>query len=222
MISALNLQLASHVLALGSDFDNNTSHVFELLKLQYAAMPTEILETESKKAIEYDKGLKEMYDLGLEFMSKPYDLNELSQLPDETLGKAYSKHMLDGDLKPDLYKPHLDLTPSVWLFDRATITHDIWHVVCGFDTSVEGEIGINSFYLGQRPDPAYAFINIAGILSAVSQNNPKNIDSITDAIARGYKMGKNASSLLSVKWEDIWDKPLLTVRKELNIISETI
>lgn len=36
---------------------------------------------------------------------------------------------------------------------RLSQTHDLWHVITGFDTTVVGEIGLQAFHLTQFPYP---------------------------------------------------------------------
>lgn len=212
------IQAAYHTLALGADFSANTNHVFKLFDTLASAMPQEIVEQESIKMIQANQGLKEMYESrNPKYISTPYDLEALNNLLEGTLGKTYAAHMIENNFNPEFYLHHDISKPSSWLFDRANKTHDIWHVVTGFDTSAEGEIGLNSFYLAQRPAADYALINISGILSSLKSGNPQDIDKMTQAISIGYQQGKKANPLIGVKWEDMWDKQLSEVRHDLNI-----
>jgi ubiquinone biosynthesis protein COQ4 len=213
------IQAAYHTLALGADFNANTVHVFKLFENLASSLPPAILEQESLKLIQSDSGLKEMYQSqDAKFISTPYDLEFLSKLSEGTLGREYASHMICNNFSTDIYPTYDTSKPAFWLFERANKTHDIWHVVTEFDTSTEGEIALNNFYLAQRPVPDYALINIAGILSSLKSGNPLDIDKMTQAISNGYQRGKQAKSLVGVKWEDIWHRSLSEIRKELNIV----
>ncbi|MBW4511778.1 MAG: hypothetical protein KME64_35540 [Scytonematopsis contorta HA4267-MV1] len=212
------IQVAYHTLALAADFNANTDHVFKLFDTLSATVPPEIVEQEASKMIQANSGLKEMYEsLNPKYITLPYDLEALNNLPGGTLGKMYANHMIENNFNPEFYLHHDISKPSLWLFDRANKTHDIWHVATGFDASPEGEIGLNSFYLAQRPAADYALINISGILSSLKSGNPQDIDKMTQAISAGYRQGKEANPLIGVKWEDIWDKQIHEIRKDLNI-----
>jgi ubiquinone biosynthesis protein COQ4 len=212
------IQVAYHTLALGADFNANTDHVFKLFDTLADGLPSEIVEQESLKMIQANPGLKEMYESGdPKYITTPYDLEALNKLPEGTLGKMYATHMIEHNFDPEFYPHHGTSKPSLWLYDRAAKTHDIWHVASGFDTSAEGEVALNNFYLAQRPAADYAFINISGILSSLKSGNPDDIDKMTQAISLGYQKGKQASLFIGVKWEDMWERQLVEIRKDLNI-----
>ena len=42
---------------------------------------------------------------------------------------------------------------------RLSQTHDLWHVITGFDTMVAGEIGLQAFHLTQFPHPLGAVLS---------------------------------------------------------------
>jgi ubiquinone biosynthesis protein COQ4 len=213
------IQAAYHTLALGANFSANTAHVFQLFETLAASQTPEVLEQESLKIIHSNSGLEEMYkSQEAKYISKPYNLEALSQLPSGTLGKEYASHMIGNNFSSDIYPRYDTSRASFWLFERANKTHDIWHVVTGFDTSSEGEIALNNFYLAQRSAPDYALINISGILSSLKSGNPLDIDKMTQAISDGYQLGKKAKSLIGVKWEDMWDKQLSKIKQELNVV----
>ena len=79
------------------------------------------------------------------------DSEELGQLPEGTLGYEYARHMKKHNPHP--LEISLDLieaaktNPFAW---RYIATHDIFHVLLGFDTSYAGEIGVLGFSIGQN------------------------------------------------------------------------
>ncbi len=213
------IQVAYHTLALGADMNANTNHVFKLFDTLAESAPSDVVEQESLKMIQANSGLKEMYESAdPKYITTPYDLEALNKLPEGSLGKMYATFMIERNFDPEFY-PHKGTSkPSLWLYDRAGKTHDIWHVASGFDTTPEGEVALNSFYLAQRPDAQYAFINISGILHSLKSGNPQDIDKMTQAISTGYQRGKQASLFIGVKWEDMWDRQISEIRKDLNIL----
>jgi ubiquinone biosynthesis protein Coq4 len=138
------------------------------------------------------------------------DLAELVQLPPETLGGAYARHMLSLGLDPAAF-----LTPEDdWLDQRAAIGHDIFHVIAGYDASVVGEFGVAAFTFVQYWDLLNVFV-----LSFVplSLTNPRWTVRLGLALVRGFRMGWVSQPVVAYAVEENWDKPLAQVRRELGI-----
>ena len=76
-----------------------------------------------------------------------YNLDELELLPANTLGNVYAKHMKFNHLDPEFYNDVKPVNAMHYLRLRIRKTHDIWHVINGFDTSENGEMGLQGFYL---------------------------------------------------------------------------
>src|SRR5262245_52098391 len=67
------------------------------------------------------------------------DMGELLKLPKDTLGYRYAEHMTRLNLKQDFYKK-LEIKDDIsFVLMRMRQTHDLWHVVTGFNTEVVGE-----------------------------------------------------------------------------------
>lgn len=138
------------------------------------------------------------------------DLAQLSQLPPETLGGAYARHMIGLKLDPNAF-----LFPDDdWLEQRNAIGHDIFHIIAGYDASPIGEFAVAAFTLVQYRDMLNVFV-----LSFVpiSLTNPLWTIPLLRAIARGFRMGQTSSPVVAYPVEDNWDKPLSQVRQELGI-----
>jgi len=99
---------------------------------------------------------------------------------------------------------------------RLSQTHDLWHIITGFDTSIAGEIGLQAFHLPQFPYPLATFL-VGTSLISTSLREPEMLPSLLEAIAQGFQMGKTAKSLFAQKWEEGWEKPLTQWQAELNI-----
>ena len=105
-----------------------------------------------------------------------------------------------------------------YLLLRLRQTHDIWHVVTGFSTDVPGELGLKAFELAQTRRTMAGILMAGGFLKCLLQT-PTELDVLLDRIARGYRMGTQAKSLLAQKWELAWDKPLADWRSELRLVT---
>ena len=100
---------------------------------------------------------------------------------------------------------------------RIRKTHDIWHVLTGFDTDAAGEVGLMGFYQAQYPSPFPMAIKAATMLGAIERRDLAEIADILEQIGAGYQNGKRAHRLYAVRWEDYWERDLAEVRGEFSI-----
>jgi ubiquinone biosynthesis protein COQ4 len=143
------------------------------------------------------------------------DLEQLALLPSETLGYAYANHMLQNGLKPLKIKPSNN--DYEFLGAHITETHDIWHVVTGFNTNIIGEIQLEAFYVLQlQASRFFLALLTKNLLKTVIDDIERSVDCM-DAIADGWVMAKQAKPLFGIDWKTLWSKPLNEVRDALNI-----
>ncbi|MGD1803824.1 Coq4 family protein [Dapis sp. BLCC M126] len=156
------------------------------------------------------------------YIAKPHDLDKLLQYSEESLGHIYASTMkAKGFSAEDLYTPVSINSDVSYLNARLGQTHDIWHIITGFDTSDLGEIGLQAFYLAQYPDPLATML-IANSLIGVTLLTPEELPELLKAIAKGWEMGSKAKPLFAQKWEENWEKPLIEWQTELNIQSVAV
>ena len=161
-------------------------------------------------------------DAGAEAMVKsraPFakiDLAALARLPVGTLGQVYAEHMQRLGLDPNFY-PELkvDDDPS-YIVMRMRQTHDLWHVVTGFDTEVAGELGLQAFMLAYLALPLPVIL-VGGGLLKLGLLDHENLGNGVQAITRGMTMGQAVRGLFAYNWAANWAKPLAEVRRELKI-----
>lgn len=158
------------------------------------------------------------------YMGPEYDLDKLSKLPKNTLGYTYAKIMTTLGLKPHFYRdrPSLD-DESDYVTMRVRKTHDIHHALSGFDMHV-GEIGVIAINVSQFGYPAFMLIDLIGLTMACFPTLSKMPDSekflgglVFDTLSAGIKMGREAKQLFPMKFEEMLERPIQDVRKELNI-----
>jgi ubiquinone biosynthesis protein Coq4 len=144
------------------------------------------------------------------------DLDALGRLPPGTFGRAYADFMRAHDLSPEdlvLVEGQTDLD---FLRNHLRETHDLWHVVTGFETDVAGELGLQAFYLAQIHGPFPVMLLAVGMLNALLReldDAPRRVE----AIARGWLLGKRAAPLFGQRWAARWEEPLEDLRRELRI-----
>ncbi|ACK73178.1 conserved hypothetical protein [Gloeothece citriformis PCC 7424] len=150
------------------------------------------------------------------YMAKPHNLEELLCYPKDSFGYIYASYLIEKGYDPDLYSDIVINSDGSYVEARISQTHDIWHIITGFDTSIIGEIGLQAFHLPQFPYPLATML-IANSLMFATLAAPETLPNLLDAIAQGWEMGKKAKPLFAQKWEQAWDKPLIQWQRELNI-----
>lgn len=159
--------------------------------------------------------LEEMWQT--RFQAERYDVEALLQLPCDTLGGVYARHMKANGLRPDYYKEVTPRHRMQYLRERIHQTHDIWHVLTGFNTDEFGEVGLQGFYFAQFTNGQAAIIGAAAILKSVLRGRFSDLEKHVDAFCQGYCAGRRAESLLAVRWEELWGERLEDVRKRYRV-----
>jgi ubiquinone biosynthesis protein COQ4 len=145
--------------------------------------------------------------------SRSVDLDALRALPADSLGGAYIRYLDENGLDPDLFQAPPGLPPvPAFVSQRMRQTHDIWHVLTGYKPDVAGEIALQAFTFGQTRMPSAALIAIGGALR-LSRIRPGIVRMALD----GYRRGRRASFLPTVRWEQHWRRPVAEMRDELGV-----
>ena len=145
------------------------------------------------------------------------DLEQLSHLPEQSFGYQYASHMKQNHLTPLQVSPELStLADKNVLSLRYVITHDIFHVLLGFDTSYAGEIGVLAFAVEQNYSQQFKLsLIIARFLYPILA--PFQVSKIFENIRKGRELGKQAKFLLNYRFEENWQRPLSEIKAELGL-----
>ncbi len=172
----------------------------------------------TRLAMEHVRKVPEMAALMEErYLCDVPDTEKLLDYPEGTLGYCYAHHLDDRGFDPDYYRK-IDVRDDIdYVLMRLRQTHDIWHVITGFDTDRLGEIAIKAVELAQTRRPMAAVITTGGVLRYL-RKDPEQLGSVLEMISAGYQMGIHAKLLLAQKWELGWDRPLADWRAELNVV----
>lgn len=148
--------------------------------------------------------------------SRSVDFDRLLQLPADTLGGAFARHMKTNQLDPDLFQAPPGLPATVaYVAKRVRQTHDIWHVLTGYGTDVPGELALQAFYWAHMGMPSSAAITVLGSLRYATKFRDRRLFAM---VKEGFDRGRAVSRFLpTVYWEELWDKPLDEVRAMLHI-----
>lgn len=148
------------------------------------------------------------------------ELDELRGLPQGTLGRAFADWLVAQGFKPNelmTYDRAHDKADNEVERYRAHLqsTHDLWHVLTGFATDVDGEVGLQAFYLAQLNTPLALILMSASLLGVLRER--RDAASLMEAITRGWGMGKSARPLFGVDWASLWSTPLAEVRARFGL-----
>jgi ubiquinone biosynthesis protein COQ4 len=143
------------------------------------------------------------------------DLQQLHQLPENTLGYIYANHMIKNGFTPPSTPEAVDgkSYPGAHLLE----THDIWHVVTGCDTTKAGEIKLEAFYVAQiYPSPLFLAL-LAKNLMKTALEDIELCEEHMNALVQGWMLGKQANSLFGIQWNTQWETPLENLRNQFNL-----
>jgi ubiquinone biosynthesis protein COQ4 len=150
----------------------------------------------------------------------PIDLEQLGRLPEGTFGRVYADHMQANQLQSFNVSPELAAVAQRNVFAlRYAVTHDIFHVLLGFDTSYAGEIGVLAFAAEQGYSQSLQLsLKVARILYPILA--PQQRQAIAANLQRGRELGREAKFLLGYRFEDHWEEPIDVVKAELGLLPQ--
>lgn len=146
-------------------------------------------------------------------------LAALASLPEGTLGRSFADFMQARGLDPASIPKLTSEDEAGFVRQHLYETHDLWHVVTGFDTDVPGELGLQAFYSAQLDGALPRFLMVGGLLNT-RRHGQDEWAARVDAMARGWQAGRSAALFFGVCWDTMWDKPLVEVRRALGVRPE--
>lgn len=141
------------------------------------------------------------------------DLDTLARLPENTFGYAVARFMRDNGLSwfvvTDEIDPEMRRRNAYGI--RLARTHDLIHVLTGFDTSWPGEMGVYAFQYGQGWS---AWSPVLGLCTWLVYPflTGFRLPTLWAAWKRGVQLGRSAPFLLGERLEDRFAEPLEQVR----------
>lgn len=165
--------------------------------------------------------LAEMFAGG--YLAPDYRVEDLAGRAPGTLGHAFYRFMTDNGLSQDDIPRSRPETNLGFHARRVEETHDLWHVVLGYQPDLPGEIGILSFFVGHllravRREHALAarfvVLLILAFLVHVAACRPRLLPAALANLVRGARRGLSTRPLWAVRWEEMWDRPLAEIQAE--------
>ena len=154
-----------------------------------------------------------------ELSSELVDYDLLRQLPADTLGGAYARHLDDNKITADYQAAatrHVEDPDLAYIMRRFRQTHDVWHALLGIGITGHEEVLIHWFSYGQLRLPVSAMIMVFGTMKHLVLE--KRWGALRHSAFEAYRSGRDAAPLIGVVWEDLWDAPLDRVRAIYGIL----
>ena len=207
------LSLARHLLA----FTLDPSRLDRLERLADVACNLEDPRP-SREVVEHalrDAGYRDLAGRG--YRPPLPDIDRLAALAPGTLGHAFAAHMRAARLQIGFYRPTRSVHPGVgYLAERQVRTHDIFHVLTGYDTTPHGELALQAFSIAQLPSPINVAILVAGLVHLL-RKAPSTLGVAMDGIASAHSCGHSARFLLGLPWEEQWECGLDALRRDVRL-----
>jgi len=133
-----------------------------------------------------------------------------------TLGREYGEFLLRNKISPASFPDHAIKNDADYLVMHLYETHDLWHVLTGYETNIEEELELQAFYASHTPGFLPIFIWIAALLNTVFFSKDMK-DSRFEALIRGWQRGKKAKNLVGVDWVQYLSQPVSEVRTKFQL-----
>lgn len=208
----LKLRLIYRILRISKD-PNRTEDILKL-----GAIFRESADRRQKERFEKfllsDSNFASLYTkLGKQRDGATYNISQLMKSPQNSLGYQYANMMTNKNLDPQFYG-HFEVKDPFSLFGlRLRKTHDIWHVLTGFDTDVPGELGLQTFVLAQIEYPFTFAIILGGLLHLFRSQKWELLIPAMEQISKGFISGRRAKKIFGIYWEDFWSEDLGSIRQ---------
>lgn len=202
-------QVMQHFIEVVKTPYGNFAGIGQLAQVLSDASNLQMLKEFLSRSEQGQKALQERPRLG------KVDLQQLHQLPQNTLGYCYAAHMIDNSFTPP---PTAEITDEkAYLSVHLLETHDIWHVVTGCQTTKAGEIELQSFYVAQiYPSRVFLALLAKNLLKTALQDIELS-EQHMDALAQGWVLGKQAKPLFGIQWNLLWETPLDELRDRFHL-----
>jgi ubiquinone biosynthesis protein Coq4 len=198
---------------------NDTNLVFALYDfLLKSRSQKQIQKIEKRLQANSDFVKFEMQYKSNNFITNSFILQELRRYPSNSLGQMLYQFCKANDIVPEYFHKLEEKNKLVVIRNYLMKTHDLLHILTGFDTTPEGEYGLQAFYLAQESSLASFCTMLAGALEIIKKGQLSRIGSYMDNLARGWSLGRRAKKLLYVNWDMFLPMPLETVKVQFLIV----
>lgn len=201
------MRLASIYVRLIKD-PNDTALIFKAVNVLTSNRNEEITRKLEDMAIQ-DESFRKMYEA--RYRAKPLNVEELKNLPKDSLGYAVYIHASENNLDLSLF-PYVPVHRVVdYMNQRVYEDHDIWHPLFGYNTSVSGEMALQAFGCAQFYSPLGVMLISAGYLHLLGRDPLGAVNAI-GLVGDAFRQGRSMRYMLGVPLHDMLHLPLEEVR----------
>ncbi|KAI7232059.1 Ubiquinone biosynthesis protein COQ4 [Hortaea werneckii] len=147
--------------------------------------------------------------------SQSMRLEELRQLPDNTVGRAYAAWLDREGVTPDTRDPvrYIDDPEEAYVMQRYRETHDFTHAITGLPVIIEGELAVKAFEF------ANTLLPMTGLsLAAIIRLKPVERQRFFEVYGPwAAKNGLQAEEVINVYWEEELETDVDVLRQRLGI-----
>lgn len=192
---------------------NDTRAIFRMSDAFTKASPPAMIDTFMKRAYDdarFERAYQEKY--------WPYmpSFDELQAMAPGSFGQEIALFIERWGLDKDIFpEPKFASRPD-YLRSRVYQSHDAWHVLTGYTPSIEDELALQAFSVGQHKQPISLLIVSGGLLHILDTHPEQGLEALS-AVTTGFERGKRAKNLLVHDVLERLNDPLDRVRKDLNI-----
>lgn len=201
-------------------------HTFDIVKRLFNASTASYSQIERDQInteLMNDPNLRKLYLGNREaYYATPFKPSDFQHCPPNSLGREYLRFMERYGLDYNFYRLTEVSDPLGFFVNRLRKTHDIWHLMAGFGSDPNGEIGIQGLYLAQYGMRNQINVLISFLIHEGMRGNTQSIQTAIKYLIDGYEIGAASQKLMGVPWEDRLKEDLGALRKELNVRKTTL
>ncbi len=148
-------------------------------------------------------------------------LSTLAACPPGSIGRQYHDLIVDNGFNLEVLDAHaLGLSklqsPLDFLNARNLLTHDLWHIAAGYETTVLHEFAIAAFQLAQFGHNYSG--NLMAVMTGITALGPATgFPILMDAVLTAWVHGRETSPMIGIPWEDSWDLSVEDIRQSYAI-----
>jgi ubiquinone biosynthesis protein Coq4 len=149
---------------------------------------------------------------------EPLDLAALGRLPPDTFGHRFADYLQSRRLDPDAplsaFPPIGPTLDEDWLLRRFVKTHDMLHLLTGFDVDIAGEMGLQLFNHRNFGEP-YGLLALLSTPMVIARYG--HARRTLAALRRGMRLAKSVDNLFCYPLEDLFTMNLEEARRRLGL-----
>jgi ubiquinone biosynthesis protein Coq4 len=150
-----------------------------------------------------------------------FSLAVLSACPPGSIGRQYHDLIVDNGFDLEVLDGgSLGLSelpsPLDYLNTRNLQTHDLWHLVAGYETTILHEFSIAAFQLAQFGH-SYSG-SLMAVMTGIAALNPAvGFPIMMDSVLAGWAHGRQTPPMIGIDWESRWNLSVDEIRQSEEI-----